>query len=187
MTWVKINDTMPEDPRWESDKCGPIGLALHLAGLAYCARQLTDGHIPAGMPRRLLDIEDSGEVINALIAHGWWKQSDNVGYEIVDYLTDQPSAERVREQQTLRAERQKRWLDKKRDASQDASRDAAPAPPRPAPKGSGKGGVVAGAGSAGADPLAPPPLSRPLTPTLAGLPIGVIPTITVRGLDGKEI
>lgn len=157
MTWVKLTDTFADDPRLE--EAGADAAIVHVAGLCWCSRQLTDGTIPAKSARRLWSVNDIDQAIAALVTAGLWTEVDG-GYAIVNYLEDQPSAEEVRHQQQLKADRMRRWREKKNgvdastDASQDGPRDASrdASPPRPAPpRKGGRGGGL----SDGAD--APPP------------------------------
>lgn len=103
MTWVKLSDTFAEDPRLE--QAGPLALALHVAALCYCARQLTDGHLTRGAVRRLLELDgqDPHDVARSLVDVDMWESTDD-GYRIVEYLEDQPSREHV---EVTRAERAK--------------------------------------------------------------------------------
>src|SRR5258708_7101834 len=54
MTWIRLDDAMLDNPKIAL--VGPIGFALHVAGIVYCARNLTDGFIPYGHARRLLGV-----------------------------------------------------------------------------------------------------------------------------------
>ncbi len=149
MSWVKISDTFADDPRLES--AGPEALVLHVAGLCYCSRQLTDGRVPARAARRLWSVENVDAALEALVREGLWEPLEDGSYRIVEYLSDQPSAEQVLEQRAQKAKRQAAWRAKRagdtpstdapRSPSTDASRDAPvdPAPPRPAPKEGGRG------------------------------------------------
>ncbi len=149
MTWVKLSDTFADDPRLES--AGTEAFALHVAGLCYCSRQLTDGRVSTSRALRLWPVEDPVAAVEALVREGLWERGEDGSYLILDYLSDQPSAERVREQRALKAKRQEAWRSKQsgrtasHDASVDASRNASqdglvdPAPPRPAPKEAGRG------------------------------------------------
>ncbi len=160
MTWVKISDTFAEDPRLES--AGPEALVLHVAGLCYCARQLTDGRVPARAARRLWSLDDVDAALEALVREGMWERLEDGSYRIVEYLSDQPSAEDVLEQRAQKAKRQAAWRAKRaggrastdapRSSSTDASRDAPvdPAPPRPPRRKRGEG-------RAGLGPVALPP------------------------------
>lgn len=157
MTWVKLSDTFAE----EFEELGAEALALHVAALGYCGRLLTDGVIPARKARLLFPLDDPDTVIKALVDAGRWSESAS-GYEIVGYHLEQPSAETVRRHQRLKAERQQKWLNRRRDASgdasQDASGDAHPAPPRPAPPRRGEGGRegASPSGSPGGSPSSSP-------------------------------
>lgn len=99
MTWVKLSDTFAEDPRL--DEAGPLALALHVAALCYCGRQLTDGRLPRGTMRRLQALDDPDAVAARLVAVGMWREMPD-GFELVDYLRDQPSREHV---EAVRAKR----------------------------------------------------------------------------------
>lgn len=52
MTWVGIDDAILDNPKIAD--VGPIGFALHVAGITYAARNLTDGFIPFGRADTLL-------------------------------------------------------------------------------------------------------------------------------------
>ncbi len=52
MTWIRLDDAMLDNAKIAA--VGPLGFALHVAAIIYCARNLTDGFIPYGHARRLL-------------------------------------------------------------------------------------------------------------------------------------
>lgn len=52
MLW--LDDAILDNPKLSA--VGPVGLALYIAGLTYCARNLTDGFIPYGQSRVLLPL-----------------------------------------------------------------------------------------------------------------------------------
>lgn len=154
MPWVKIGDTFAEDPRL--DQAGPLALALHVAALCWCSRNLTDGVIGKRTARRLLDLEDPSTVAAALVDAGVWADEGDA-FRLVDYLTDQPSAEQVRTDREARTKRQRAWRESTRrrstntstDSTTDTSTDGAvdasvdPAPSRPGPtrpEGDGRDG-----------------------------------------------
>src|SRR4051794_35532099 len=91
MTWIKLDDGLPESDVFERDKVGPLGGWLHVAALGYCNRALNDGRFTRSRARRLIDVDDADQLIDALIEYGLWRQIDD-DLEIVDYLSDQPSA-----------------------------------------------------------------------------------------------
>lgn len=161
MTWVKLPDELPEDPRWET--AGTDAFALHIAAMAFCMRQLTDGVIPVARARRLWNLDDPSTTIAVLVDHGFWKSTE-AGYEIVDFLKTQRSAEDIRAERVKAAERQRRWYEKTRESkkepngvsnpSSNGSTDGPPAQPSPA-RNKVEGGVGF-EGSAGATPSRPP-------------------------------
>ena len=174
MTWVRLSDTFADDPRLE--EAGPEAFVVHVAGLCYCARQLTDGRIPARAAHRLWSVPDVGSAIEALIKVGVWNAIDG-GYAIAGYLDEQPDAATVRHQQELKRARQSRWLsrarqggdasrDASRDASKDAARDAYPAPPRPVKGGEGRAGAQAPWRSPGAARVEPMTFTMPPVPEI---------------------
>ena len=94
MTWVRLDDLFPEHPKVQG--AGQAAAWLHVAGICYSSRHLTDGMIPdaalaglgqygKGRARRLAD---------ALVQTGLWEQV-NGGYRVHDYLDFQPSREKV--------------------------------------------------------------------------------------------
>ena len=97
MTWVKLDDLFPDHPKVQA--AGQAAAWLHVAGICYCSRYLTDGLIPnvalAGLgqytksrARKLADV---------LVRVGLWEQEDGA-YRIHDYLDFQPSREQVERQ-----------------------------------------------------------------------------------------
>lgn len=105
MAWVRIDDLMPEHPK--VIEAGPLGLAMFVAGLAYCNRHLTDGVIPAGIVPRLQAIDDPMAVADKLVAVGLWDR-DGDAFRVHDYLTYQPSRAKVTGERSKAAERMRR-------------------------------------------------------------------------------
>jgi len=148
MTWTKLSDSFTDE--LDDANLSPEAAILHVAALCYSMRLLTDGRLRKKQAQRLYTLTDPEQAIQDLIDAGYWTETDG-GYEIVNFLEDQRSAEAVRREQVLKKERQARWLDKKRnpetnghrsrDASQDASRDGAPAQPSPAQKKGAEDGL----------------------------------------------
>lgn len=142
MTWVRLDDEFPEHPKVVA--VGPLGLALQVAGLAYCNRNLTDGFIPKAQARRLLDwhsptidfraewaigisMPDEGEsfagpgydvdsryVIDLLLTVGLWEEVPG-GYRIHDYEEFQPLREVVEREREMTRERVKRHRERQRN------------------------------------------------------------------------
>jgi len=122
MPWVRLDDAILDNHKIAA--VGPIGFALHVAGITHCARNLTDGFVSYGRARTLLaaewteghDKEGKGPRIQSLalvsgmsgmdgqevIAHtlkmlceiGLWDEVPH-GYLIHDYLDYNPSKEEV--------------------------------------------------------------------------------------------
>lgn len=93
MTWVKIDDGLPDHPKTAA--VGPLGMALHVAGICYAGRHLTDGRIPRRAARRLLDFDDLADryglevdpddVIAELVAAELWLEHPD-GFEVHGFL-----------------------------------------------------------------------------------------------------
>jgi hypothetical protein len=127
MVWVRIDDHFDEHPKFA--KAGPLGMALWLAGLAYCNRTLTDGFIPWSVARALIawefldpaaskdgrrkryriamtcgvvgDDVTSEFVIELLLTAGLWVEVDG-GYRVHDYDQYQHTRERIEEERRLK-------------------------------------------------------------------------------------
>lgn len=85
MTWVRLDDAFPEHPKVLAlGDDYEAGVALHVRGLCYCARNLTDGHVPARMFR-----EDAATIAR-LVEVGMWHEAEG-GFVIHDYLDYNPS------------------------------------------------------------------------------------------------
>ena len=108
MTWAKLDDCFPDHPKIV--EAGPLGMAVHVAGICYCARYLTDGHITRKAARRLIDLDELGDitqVIDTLVAVGLWITTAD-GYLINDFLEYNPSradVEAQREKRTAAAKK----------------------------------------------------------------------------------
>lgn len=142
MTWVRLDDQFPEHKKIAT--AGPVALALQVAGLCYCNRNLTDGFIPFGVAHRLISTAiidetgrklelamisgmagfDSGDVIemsiDALITNGVWDEVAG-GYEIHDYDEYQPSKAQVLAEREAAAERKRRSRGRKKAVTDDVT------------------------------------------------------------------
>lgn len=159
MPWVRIDEDFVNHPKIAS--AGPLAIALQVAALCYCNRNLTDGYVPRPVARTLLDWEivrgedvvwrvsvhsgfagedvDCEWVIDLLIETGIWERARG-GYVIHDYHDFQPSkADVLTEREQKRAAGRKGGL---------ASRKAKQAP--------AQASAIAGA-QAGANHGAQPP------------------------------
>ena len=111
MTWFKLDDTFPDHPKVVA--AGGQAAWLYVAGLAYCSRGLTDGHIPAAVVARLTDLPKPAELAAKLVAVGLWVEQDG-GYAVHDYADHQ----RTRAQ--IDADRD-RWKTQKRRQRDDTT------------------------------------------------------------------
>ena len=114
MPWIRLDDNFDEHPKMI--QVGPVGMALFVAGLAYCNRNLTDGFIPERRLRALLQWDDESlarrstpvQIANRLVSAGLWERVEG-GYKVHDYLDYQPSRASVRAERERVAQRVKRW------------------------------------------------------------------------------
>jgi hypothetical protein len=101
MVWNKQCDTFADDLDAKGISCEAY--VLHNAASIFCNRMGTDGRIPRHMTRRFYSaISDVDQAIADLLAAGLWVETDD-GYEMVDFLVDQDSAEMVRHRQQRKA------------------------------------------------------------------------------------
>lgn len=152
MGWVRMSDDF-----YDNDKmlaAGSIGRDLYWHGMAYCNRNLTDGLIPRGKARGLVDFtgaawltsnmsgvdgdECAPYAINNLLDSDLWHEDGHAcpecvqpgrrHYVVHDYLKYQPSRAEVEESARQKRERTRKWREKRDsergDVSCDASRDA---------------------------------------------------------------
>ena len=100
MTWIKLDDQFPDHPKVMA--AGPLAAWLYVCGLAYCARLLTDGYLPAAQVRKLADVDEATALADRLVGVGLWERVEG-GFRVHDYLEYQPSADRVRATREVRA------------------------------------------------------------------------------------
>jgi len=124
MGWVRISDDFYDHPKFA--EVGPLGIAVWLAGLAHCNRNLSNGRIPYPTAQRLLHFEGIGvftgnysgedaEVkhgIAELLEAGLWTD-DGKAFWVHDYLDYQPSADEVKAKREANAARQAKHRDRK--------------------------------------------------------------------------
>lgn len=165
MAWVRLEDDFYDNDKFEY--VGPLGVALYVAALAYCNRNLTDGVIPRSKLRSLLDFEgiaiETAEssfevnatplVIQTMLDTGLLHeaghdceacpQPDLRKYVIHDYLRYQPSRERVERERKGSRERMAKSRRNRGEGSEDVaaqqgSNDEGSSPaPNPNPKPEG--------------------------------------------------
>lgn len=130
MTWVKIDDAMPTHPKISglTDRA----FRVHIGGLCYCGRYLTDGFVPSSALR---SIGGTAKKAQELVDARLWAVVAG-GYEINDYLVYNPSRVQVeagRESRRSRAAAGGRAKAAKRVLEADhQARDTHPASSTPA-------------------------------------------------------
>lgn len=94
MSWVKIDDQFTQHPKVHrlSDKA----FRVHMDALCYCARFLTDGHVPASY------VTGVRKPVLAELTRDLWKPVQD-GYVIHDFLDYNPSRKQVEEMKTAKA------------------------------------------------------------------------------------
>ncbi|MFG2001738.1 hypothetical protein ACGFNU_21560 [Spirillospora sp. NPDC048911] len=102
-TYIKLNDALPEHRKIVA--AGGDAGWLHVCGLAYASRNLSDGRIPIGMVPRLSDRKQPDKLAKKLCEVRLWHavghdcdrcpQPADDEYVIHDYLNHQRSAEDV--------------------------------------------------------------------------------------------
>lgn len=124
MAWVRLDDAYYEDDKL--DRAGPLAELLWVRSLAWCNNHQTDGVLTRSAARRLADFcEDLAEIahdrddddvyrkdcdavfwqnlVDRLIKSELWQEHPG-GFEVVNYLAFQRSAEEIRELSRKRAE-----------------------------------------------------------------------------------
>ena len=104
MTWVKLDDQFPDHPK--ALACTAEAMWLHICGLCWCARHLTDGRIPRNAVPRLAVVKKPYDCAAELVAAGIWLEVDG-GFEVHDYLKFQPSKSQVESQRQSQRDRQR--------------------------------------------------------------------------------
>jgi hypothetical protein len=105
MSWVRVDDGFCQHPKVQG--CSDRAFRLHVAGICYCARNLTDGFIAAGAVRMIAataNIHSPSKVVAQLVDLALWHRIEG-GWEINGYLDYNPSAEQVKEERRKAAER----------------------------------------------------------------------------------
>lgn len=132
MPWVKLTDDWYDDPKIAALDDG--GVALWVIGLTWCARNLTDGHIPARVARKLTD--DGDRAVDQLVTARLWSSTE-AGFLVENYLEYQPSrdevlskrdAERKRSQRRRTPADQRSSGDRAVDRPETGSRPSHPVP-----------------------------------------------------------
>lgn len=106
MPWVKIDDGFFDNAT--NRRLGAAGRDLFIAGLAYCAKGLTDGRIDKADVQLVLALAQARKATVAkLVESGRWvEHADH--YEVAEYLAYQPSKAQVLAEREAAKERQRR-------------------------------------------------------------------------------
>ena len=92
MTWVKIDDSLPDHPKVIG--LSDLAFRIYMKALCHSGRYLTDGFIGSTVCANWVTSNKKLNPIDELVQNGLWIESEN-GYEIHDYLEYQSSKERV--------------------------------------------------------------------------------------------
>lgn len=138
MSWVRLDDSMPTNPKVLA---APVGARyLYVVGLCYCARELTDGVIPsAALPIILATAGAAKRAPADLVAAGLWVE-EGTNFVVPDYLEFNPSREQVLADRAKAKERQRKFRESQRDRRRDNGRSnggSSPSPTPPPPVGGG--------------------------------------------------
>src|ERR1700748_2954059 len=150
MPRFQMDDSLYDDPA--VSQAGTAAFGLYARCGDYVARHLLDGFVPSGIAAQW----GTPEWVRKLTESGLWETAPG-GHFMPRYLADNPSREEVLAERAAKAERQRKWLEKKhnasskqrrtnrpsRDASQDASLTGPVDPPPPTYLTGSKGGRAA--------------------------------------------
>jgi hypothetical protein len=140
MSWVRVDDGFADHPKIVA--LNHLEFRLHIWGLCYCARHLTDGFLANAVPQgaHFVPRGDRRErVINGLLEAGLWERVDG-GYLIRDFLEYNPDAASVKEKrrQNKRVARWREAQQRHRNAPSNALPEKHVTHPPPRPKGGGR-------------------------------------------------
>lgn len=109
---------------------------MHVTGLCYCARNLTDGVLDERALRIVCAIVAGGSLrrnVDELVAAGLWHRVDG-GFEINDFLDYNPTAERVKEDREKARDRVRRHRTRNGAGNAVTNAGGNGTPSRPVPK-----------------------------------------------------
>lgn len=98
MTWVKLDDNLPLNP-----KVRRVSVAArwsYVASICYAGNSRTDGYVPCGA---LALVDGTPRIAEELVAAGLWETAPD-GWRIHDYLKHNRSKEKVEQVSTVRSE-----------------------------------------------------------------------------------
>ena len=143
MVWARLDDQMLDNPKIA--KAGIYGFAMHVAGIIWCCRNLSDGHIPYSRVTSLLTLDrvlidtsnplalldgpssmggddglDPYVVADHLVTCGMWIRTAD-GYEIHDFLDYNPSRAEVESKRAANARKQAKSREKRKNGVRSPS------------------------------------------------------------------
>lgn len=108
MTWIKLDDGFTDHPKIAA--LPPTAFRLHVAGLCYCGRYLTDGIIPAQAVPQLVRQYRSRDLQWLVRGEVWAKLDQGNAYQIHDYLDWNLSRAEVEKRHAIAASNaRQRW------------------------------------------------------------------------------
>lgn len=125
MTWVKLDDQLPEHEK--ITEAGHEAAWLFVCGLCYCGRRLSDGVIPKNVLRRLSDLKRPERAAERLVEVGLWEDEGD-WWSVHNYLDYQPSRSQVESQRDSARERQRKSRERRGGSSRAPTPDPYPDP-----------------------------------------------------------
>lgn len=115
MPRFQMDDSLYDDPA--VSRAGTAAFGLYARCGDYVARHLLDGFVPSEVAAQY----GTPEWIRKLTDAGLWETVPG-GHFMPRYLGDNPSKAKVLAERELKAERQRKWLEKQRNASSEPRR-----------------------------------------------------------------
>lgn len=117
MAWIKIDDSFPDHPKVIG--LSDLAFRLHIRGLCYSGKYLTDGFVPyQAVSGMLSDKESTAKPSDELEEVGLWIRVEK-GFQIHDYLAHQTSKAQVEHKREALRTRAKRYRQKQSEADDD--------------------------------------------------------------------
>lgn len=114
MTWFRVDDSIGDHPKVDALADGAhfeASIALWMLAGAWCAKHLTDGHVPSGRASRL-GVAKWKSAASELVRVGLWIVVDD-GWQFHDWTAYQPTREAVTTKRERVAERVRRHRNKR--------------------------------------------------------------------------
>lgn len=112
MPYATFDDNFADHPKVAG--LSDAAFRLHVAGILYCSRQMSDGLIPAAEVPRLVR-RPRRPAIDELLDRGLWVSILDGAYAIHDYLDWNDSREKILKRRAAAAERKRRHLAQRGD------------------------------------------------------------------------